>query len=286
MDDTRLQKAAAAIAAVEAREADELAFVARVFVQATLPHSDPGNVAFFARTNGDVTLAVQPGYGAGVPYGVYPRLLLAWINTEVVRTRSRTLILGRSLSDFMRAVGVVPSYGPKGTVAGFREQVRRLLRCRVTAEWGEGATEVWRSMEVATAYSPFWDDTPGSTPVWGRTVTLGEAFFAALLRSPVPLDLRALHALRESPLGLDLYAWVSHRLSYAREPVAVSWDDLHAQFGAGYNTPHEFARKTKRELSRIATVWPALRYETPRGRLILWPSPPLVARAERLSACS
>ena len=46
-----------------------------------------------------------------LPYGNFPRLLLAWVCTEAVRTRSRVLVLGDSLSEFMRTLGVYSSDG-------------------------------------------------------------------------------------------------------------------------------------------------------------------------------
>ena len=46
-----------------------------------------------------------------LPYGNLPRLLLAWVSTEAVRTQSRELVLGRSLSEFMRALGLEPVSG-------------------------------------------------------------------------------------------------------------------------------------------------------------------------------
>jgi hypothetical protein len=68
------------------------AFMARQLVQATLPHSDPGNVPIWTRTNGRLTLAVRPYYDRQQqrhlhPYGTVPRLLLFWLTTEAVRTR-------------------------------------------------------------------------------------------------------------------------------------------------------------------------------------------------------
>ena len=35
-----------------------------------------------------------------------PRLLLAWISTEAVRTQIREIVLGKSLSEFMRSLGI------------------------------------------------------------------------------------------------------------------------------------------------------------------------------------
>jgi hypothetical protein len=60
----------------------DAAYLAREFVQASLPHSNPGDVPLWTRRNGDVTLAIQPGINIrtgksyGYPYGTIPRLLL------------------------------------------------------------------------------------------------------------------------------------------------------------------------------------------------------------------
>jgi Plasmid encoded RepA protein len=44
-----------------------------------------------------------------VPYGTYPRLLLAWVSREAAQTRERALIFGDSMSEFMRELGLLPT---------------------------------------------------------------------------------------------------------------------------------------------------------------------------------
>lgn len=81
-------------AAVEIRqnpEAVDPAFMARQPVQCTLPHSDPGDVSVWTRTNGALTLAIRPYVDLKTrkplyPYGSIPRLLLFWIVTEATQT--------------------------------------------------------------------------------------------------------------------------------------------------------------------------------------------------------
>ena len=42
------------------------------------------------------------GVNNKLPYGNFPRLILAWVCSEAVKTQSRVLILGASLADFMK----------------------------------------------------------------------------------------------------------------------------------------------------------------------------------------
>ena len=47
-------------------------------------------------------------------------------------------------------------------------------------------------------------------------IELGEKFFQEIIRNPVPLDMNILKALKRSPLGLDLYLWLTYRTVQAR----------------------------------------------------------------------
>ena len=58
-----------------------------------------------------------------LPFGNLPRLLLAWVCTEAVRTQSRELVLGSSLSEFMRKLDLHTSGGSsRGDRARLRNQ--------------------------------------------------------------------------------------------------------------------------------------------------------------------
>lgn len=263
-----------------ATEAGELAFVARLLAQATLPHSDPGDVAAFTRENGALRMFVQPTPGVGVPYGSLPRLVLAWLTTEAVRTKSPRVVLGDSLSAFMAELGVVPTFGRWGTVARLRDQMRRLFSARIGVQYGDDDEGFGlRQMLIADEVDLWWSPrAPDQAAVFESVVVLGQTFFEAVTERPVPVDMRVLRALKKSPLGLDLYTWLTYRASYARAPFAVSWESLHAQFGADYTRPRNFTPKVKRELKKIGLLWPELRVETPRGRLVVHPSAPHVRR--------
>ncbi|MBE2185709.1 MAG: pirin [Rhodothermales bacterium] len=282
---TELLQAARSIEAADAAEADELAFMARLLVQTTLPHSDPGDVKAFERVNGDVRLFVQPGPATGIPYGSYPRLILAWLTAEAIRTRSPRVVLGDSLSGFMRELGIVPTGGRWGSIRQLREQMRRLFAARVAALQAGQDVERMASMEVATGYELWWTPRdPDQAAMWESTVTLGDSFFREIMAHPVPLDMRALRALRRSPLGLDLYAWLVHRMGYLKASVFIPWAMLLGQFGADYANPKDAKRKIRRELGKIALVWPSLRVSYARGGLTLHPSPTHVSRALASSA--
>jgi len=127
-DHERIIREALAIEKDEAQEAGTLGFMARLLVQATLPHKDPGADVFtFERSNGNLNLLIMAPPRVGLPWGKTPRLLLSWLTTEAVRTQSPLLELGTNLSQFMRELGLTPTGGKAGTITRLRDQIRRLF---------------------------------------------------------------------------------------------------------------------------------------------------------------
>jgi hypothetical protein len=111
---------------------------------------------------------------------------------------------------------------------------------------------------------------------------LGQDFFTEVTRSAVPIDLRALHKLRASPLAMDLYIWLTYRMSYLRKSTLVPWEGLRAQFGADYTRPRDFRRRVSKHLEAVLRVYPIVRLSQTDPGLRLYPSPPHVqARVRR-----
>src|SRR5271155_3196262 len=242
-----------------AADAKDAAYLARELVQASLPHSNPGDIPLWTRRNGDVTLAIQPGINIrtgksyGYPYGTIPRLLLFWITTEAVRIRSRRLELGHSLNGFMADLGLNPDTGggKRGDAKRLRDQMERLFRSRFSLECyavhGDQVGNGWIDMQVAPKGQMWWSEKqPDQGALWGSWIELGEDFYRAITAAPVPVDMRALRALKRSPLALDLYAWLVHTAFSASrkgERRIVPWQGLHGQMGAEYAELRQFRAK-------------------------------------------
>lgn len=283
----KLVEAAAAIRSEP--ENVQWAFMARQLVQCTLPHRNPGPVTVWSRTNGNLTLGIQPGYDLktgnciGFPYGCIPRLLLFWMVAEAKRTGSRRLELGHSLAEFMRAVGLDPSRGGKRSDAWrLREQMRRLFGATISFEQSlsrpDGQGVRWLNMQVAPDGELWWDArAPEQGVLWGSWIELGEKFFQAIIAAPVPLDMRALRALKRSSLALDVCAVLNYRAHTANAPVFLSWELLMKQLGTEMSDARNFKKEMLPALRKVLTVQPHLKVMQARGGLMLHPSRAAIA---------
>ena len=268
---------------VGASETDaDLGFIARLLALCSLPRTNPGQQKEYKRVNGPFTLYMIAGGGNKLPYGNFPRLLLAWVCTEAVRTQARVLILGDSLSAFMRSVGV---YNSGGAVRSrLQEQMRRLFNSYVQLVYEDEHGEASVNSLVADRTEFWWNPKrPDDRTLWESKIELGEKFFEEVIRRPVPLDLNTLKSLKRSSLGLDLYLWLTYRTFALKRPLRLMWPQLYRQFGANpaksgdTSTVNNFRAKCLRELKKIKRAWPDLNYHTVTGGLVISPSSPRIA---------
>ena len=274
-------------ALVAVREAEpDTGFMMRLLALCTLPRTNPGDRAQYRRINGPFKLYLIAGGDAKLPYGTLPRLLLAWVCTEAVRTQSRTLVLGRSLSEFMRKLGLNPTAGgPTGSRTRLQNQMDRLFSCQVELIHEDQDSKRFLASRIADRGEFWWNPRRPDDPVlWESTIRLGEDFFAEIIACPVPLDMNVLKALKRSSLGLDLYLWLTYRLFTLDRPLRLTWPQLYRQFGANPAqtdrvTVDNFRKKVLRELRKLKTAWPDFDYGTPRGHLVLRPTPPRIPAA-------
>ena len=263
----------------DALTAGTLGFMPRLFVLTTLPHSRPDSHRF-ERVNGRHSVGMSAPRRVGLPYGSYPRLLLAHLTTEAVRTKSPQIGLGATPNDLARKLGLSVISGPRGTAPRLQEQLCRLLSMRL--EWKTAIALAPRSTGSACVTAgAAWELNPlrrlfAIRPTWRSHVLLGQDFFEAITLSAVPVDLRAIRKLQRSPLAIDLYVWLTFRISYLKKPTLIPWKSLEAQFGADYCRPRDFRRRALGHLEAVIRVYPAVRIGQTDSGLRLHPSPPHV----------
>lgn len=267
---------------------DDITYMARPLVQATLPHSDPGDVPVWTRINGDISLVLRPGWNHdkkqpyGFPYGTIPRLLMFWMVREAVAKGSRRLELGNSLADFMRGIGLDPSTGggPRSDARRLRDQAERLFQSTIsfdqTATYGTKTRHSWLNMQIAPKGMIWWDDRKPEQPVlFGSWIEITEDFFKAITETPIPVNLEALSALKNSSMALDLYTlttFMAHQSVKSGSERFIPWDQLQKQLGSDYADLDDFRKSVRDTLKKILPVYPELHLGDRQGGLEVLPS--------------
>ncbi|EKG8784217.1 hypothetical protein O5F62_004778 [Salmonella enterica] len=253
-----------AIEQESAVKAGALGCMTRILAQATLPHTDPSLPpgTMYSRSTGQLTLNITPTTRKyGVPFGTIPRIVLAWICTEAVRTKNRALILGKSQREFLEKIQL---YSNGRDIARMREQCMRLFRAVVSVEYENDQVEHSQRLPITNSDTIFWHKSPDVQSLWNSELELTEEFFKEVLAHPVPLDLRVFHALSKSPLAMDIYTWLTYRMfviaATGQRVVRVPWLGLKAQLGTNIaDTPEGlrlFKSRFKLRLREVLLFYP------------------------------
>lgn len=229
----------------------------------------------FTRVNGDLRLSLLAPEHPGLPYGVYPRLVLMHLTTRALLQKERTFYVGDSANEFLARMGIADNGGPRGMSTRARDQLRRL--CLTSFAYHEVSRDRGRNIIVADK----WVAWPGR----GVQVTLGEHFYAMARSGSVPLDAAILNGVGRSPLAMDAYAWLTYRVSRVKRETVVPWRSLEVQFGGEYKHARHFRWKFRRSLEAIKRLWPGIEAEPQEKGLLIRPcAPSVLSWLERVAA--
>ncbi len=259
---------------------DELAFHHSLLCSLCLPRRAIAGREFLRRS-GEGWLHLQAGVldlcdGPAlqpVPYGSVARLALIWISTVARRSNSREVVIGHSAAQFLQMLG----YDGQGhRYRTLRQQLHALAACRLQAGF-RGQTVNETVIKRLDAWLPA---AHSQRATWPGSLVLDAEFFDELVQHSVPLDARALHALRGSALTLDIYVWLAHRLHRLNhQPLWLPWRTVKLQFGCDYEGKHgygDFCKSFKAALSKVLIVYPTARVCVKRGGIELRQSEPPV----------
>ena len=258
---------------------DFMAFTHAVLCQVGLPRSKVEGREFL-RQSGSAWINIQAGIldeGKGpvlqpIPYGVMPRLALAWVSTFAMRNDTPVIPIGDSAAEFLRLMGM-DDQGARYTT--LRRQMHALAACRV--QMGYKGRNI-PNMAPVKQFDAWVGNNDHQRALWPGIMTLSDEYFSELRASAVPLDNRALLALKGSALALDVYAWLAHRLHRIHgRGVTLYWANLREQFAQEYkgkDPDKDFKKEFVPTLKKVLAVYPQAKVKPVTGGVLLLGSPP------------
>ncbi|MHC5536790.1 replication protein RepA [Singulisphaera rosea] len=215
-----------------------------------------------------------------LPHGTTPRLVMVHLSSEAIRTQSRRVEIGDSTKQFLTALGMQPNGGERGGYTIFRKQMEALAACRLTIGMQTEGKVVTVDAKPIKRFEAWLQHDGAQKTLWPGVLELSQDFYETLANHAVPLDYRAISALKHSALALDIYTWLAHRLCRIGKPegIKLSWENLRDQFGQEYLDSKNFKREFRDVLRQVCTVYPDAKIDGTPGGLILRPSPPPISK--------
>jgi hypothetical protein len=268
--------------------AEEIAYQHTVFCQTCLPYKAVAE-GIWERRQGAVFLRVEAGavrkpgdnkyIDVGLPFGSRPRLILAHLNRQAILYGSPRIDVEGSLTGFIRRV--TPNNAPNGRdIARFKDQLTRFAAANIRMSVDLTETRSYQvNTQIIRAMELWFQKDDRQRCLWPAFVELSREYFESLAKHAVPLDERAIAALSNNSMALDVYAWLAQRLCRVRSPKGqfIAWPLVQAQFGQGYSRLRDFRRVFCGVLALVGEQYRRARVDVTEQGLTLHESHPPVA---------
>lgn len=280
-----------AIEAENEQEASQLAFMARALVMATLPHSKPDD-HYFERKSGHYTLSMIANPKFGLPYGSIPRMLLAWMTTYAVSKKSSEIPLGNTLTAFLKKLNLRHGGGERGNSTRVRDQMMRLLTCQISCVYHDNKKGICEGNQfnIGRSFKLLWNPVNAKQQEFSSDskIILSQDFYESIIQKSIPINFKTFTLLRNSPLQMDIYMWLTYRFFSLKKETHIPWKSLSNQFGSNYANEtgdktrgaRNFKTKFLQALKKVWAVYPTANLCLEKKGLTLYPSETHVKKAK------
>jgi len=275
--------------------ADDIGYQHTLLCQTSLPYRQPPTqIRRWERSNGRAHLQIEAGSAwdeahqcwteLPLPYGAKARLVLIHLNSEALRTGQPCVEVDGSMTHFLRRL--IDRDPNARDIRRFKDQLSALAVANIRLAGSSDCQTVQYNTQFIDRLDLWFPNNPQQRILWPSQITLSQRYFESLQKHAVPLDHRAVSALANSAMALDIYTWLAQRLHRIpdNKPQFVAWSAVYDQFGQGFKRMVDFRRKFLEALRNVHAVYPdaSLREETnghgqPEGLRLLH-SPPSVAK--------
>lgn len=280
----RLIEAAAAIR--ECQDPDHIAYHHTVFCQTALPYRRTAERRW-ERTNGFISLSIEAGRALNperqwvdlpLPFGPKARLLQIHLDTQAKLKDNPCVELEGSMTSFITQLQGRAPNGPE--LRKFKEQAAAIAGAlfRFAAVRADRTFQI--DAKIVSGFELWYPRDERQRVMFPSFVRLSDEYFTSLRNHAVPLDYRAVAALKESALALDIYKWLSQRLCRipASKPAFIPWPLVQLQFGQGYGRLRDFRAVFISTLKTVLSEYPAAKVEADGRGVTLHLSRPPIAR--------
>ena len=255
--------------------AQDIGYTSKLFVQALFPYRKTDEEKRVIETAQGRIVVYADG---GLPYGKYPRLIMAYIITRAVENAGKLkagkidfeqavrIPLGHSMNHFLQAIGIHGrgTGGKKGTLSIVREQLLRLADARVTVKEDDGVRARGKHTQIMDEWDLWFDARdPNQGSFIESYIKLTPQFFQHIIEAPIPIDLAVLRQLTK-PRSMDIYIWLTVKQFWLsknnRDSYLFTWDMMAQSFATkaltSSNDVAHFRTEIKKAITDVVSVWP------------------------------
>ena len=126
------------------------------------------------------------------------------VSFAAIWTRNRRVEIGDSMQQFLQVLGIGDGGGPHGGHTTFRKQIEALAACRLSIGMTTAGRAVTVDVKPIQRFEAWLHHCGDQQTLWPGHLELSNELYETTQHHAVPLDDRALSALKYSALALDV----------------------------------------------------------------------------------
>jgi len=257
-----------------------LAYNVRPFIMAPLPYKKYNGLVFEKR-NGKFFLNIQAGINddgscrSSVPYG-QDRLIANYVITKCKQQGKREIVFeaAREYFDLFN----IPADGTQYKI--LIDRIKRLFYA--TYYWGFGddgeeSLNRFHFFDKADLWYHKKNVDNKNLPGFGNKILLSHSFYNEIKNHAIPIEIKVLAELKQSPIAVDLYSWAVYRAYQLAEKkqgklTLPLWGEngFIAQTNLNYKLRRHNLKKLKESMELVEFYCPGL-FEITKSTITLKP---------------
>jgi len=196
-----------------------LGYNVRPFIMTPLPYKKSAEKKLLKK-NGDFFFSVKTSVDSDLPYG-QDRLVISYIITKRKQQGKRTITFG-SPREYFDLFKIIPNgINYKRLI----DRIERVFHCWFN--WGfknktGTSEEFFHFFDKAELWYKKQNLDYRSLPGFENKIKLSEQFDKEITNHSIPVELKVLAELKESPVAIDIYSWAIYRAWQLKKPLELN----------------------------------------------------------------
>ena len=267
-DSMKLSKLATDIKLAE--EVEDIGYLPLDLCQVWFPRSRPKGLTF-ERRNGNVMIKLEAGKLAQpngtweqqiLPYGAYPRLFLIDLITQAKLTKNPEIDLGKHLRPHLIRLGIdISGHGYRY----YRQHINAFSVCSMTIARFDNDILTQFDAKLIDKFQAWVVNEDNQSALFSGKLWLTPQLFKYIMAegAVIPVNMKAVVALRKSPMAMDMYCCFTQRAWRVKKDGGslIHWEGVRDQFGIEYGLVKNFKRDFLVALKSVAVAYPELKFK-------------------------
>ena len=187
-----------------------------------------------------------------IPYGATARMVQIFIDSEIKRTNSHIIKLGKSFSEYTEKLGYTKGWATKSII----QQTKNFASIEIRLiEKNKKRDKVFKTL-TSNGWNIAQDpDNAEQQQFEEDVIILDEKYKNFVYKHAVPMDMKIIRKFKDNPTALDFIRYLAYRNNGLKKELSYPEEKLFQQLGLTDSNKRRTRGKLKKILKEVQPDW-------------------------------